>query len=131
MRLTLTHRLRPDRERVFAEPDVTHVQAEFDEVSRMLERSHPKIATIPAATCSRSAGSHQTLAADLVHKPVIKVVNKEINRRTDVSACSPLPNAAELLRLAGAVLVEQHEEWEATSPPPPLRGLHAPTGRPA
>lgn len=128
MRLTLTHRLRPDRERVFAQPDVTHVQAEFDEVSRMLERSHPKIATIPAGTSSRSAGSRQTLAADLVHKPVIKVVNKEIKRRTDLVGV--FPNSADLLRLAGTVLVEQHDEWEATSPPPPLRGLHAPTGRP-
>ncbi|KGJ72015.1 transposase, partial [Cryobacterium roopkundense] len=28
----------------FAQPDATHVQAQFDEVTRMLERSHPKVA---------------------------------------------------------------------------------------
>ena len=38
-------------------------------------------------------------------------VNKEIKRRTDVVRV--FPNPAALLRLAGSVLIEQHNEWEA------------------
>jgi len=99
---------------IFAQPDATHVQAQFDEVTRMLERSHPKVAHMlhdARADILAFCGFPPKHWRQVWSTNPIERLNKEIKRRTDVVGV--FPNPAALLRLAGAVLVEQHDEWEA------------------
>ena len=98
----------------FAQPDAEHVNTQFDEVTRMLNKSHPKVAAmlgdarddVLAFTGFPTRHWRQIWSTNPMER-----VNKEIKRRTDVVGV--FPNPAALLRLAGAVLVEQHDEWEA------------------
>jgi transposase-like protein len=99
---------------IFAQPDREHVNAQFDEVTRMLERSHPKVAGM--LTDARDDLLAFATFPDKHWRQIwstnpLERVNKEIKRRTDVVGV--FPNPAALLRLAGAVLVEQHDEWDA------------------
>ncbi len=99
---------------IFAQPDKEHVQAQFDEVVRMLDRSHPKVAEMLSDARDdllAFTGFPQKHWRQIWSTNPLERVNKEIKRRTDVVGV--FPNPAALLRLAGAVLVEQHDEWEA------------------
>ena len=99
---------------IFAQPDAKHVRDQFDEVAQMLERSHPKVATMlhdAKEDLLAFTGFPQKHWRQIWSTNPLERVNKEIKRRTDVVGV--FPNPAALLRLAGAVLVEQHDEWEA------------------
>ncbi len=98
----------------FAQPDATHVNTQFDEVTRMLTKSHPKVAAMlndAREDVLAFAGFPTRHWRQIWSTNPMERVNKEIKRRTDVVGV--FPNPAALLRLAGAVLVEQHDEWEA------------------
>lgn len=99
---------------VFAQPDAEHVAGQLTEVVTMLTRSHPKAAQmledaredVTAFASFPTAHWRQIWSTNPLER-----VNKEIKRRTDVVGV--FPNPAALLRLAGAVLIEQHDEWDA------------------
>ncbi|WP_426624464.1 IS256 family transposase [Leifsonia sp. McL0607] len=100
---------------IFAQPNAEHVFTQFDEVTRMLTRSHPKVAAMledAKDNVLAFTGFPQRHWRQIWSTNPLERVNKEIKRRTDVVGVFPTPAA--LLRLAGSVLIEQHDEWEAS-----------------
>ena len=99
---------------IFAQPHTKHVSTQFDEVTRMLQRSHPKVATmLDEARDDLLAFAYfpQKHWRQIWCENPLERVNEETKRRTDVVGV--LFNPSALLRLAGAILIVQHDEWEA------------------
>jgi putative transposase len=99
---------------IFAQPDQAQVREQLGVIAGMLGRQFPKV----EAMLHEAADDITAFAAfPLSHWKKIwstnplERLNKEIKRRTDVVGVFPNPGA--LLRLAGAVLVEAHDEWQA------------------
>ena len=100
---------------VFAQPDAEHVHSQLDVIATMLGRQFPAVQTM-----LREAKDELLAFTDFPVAHWKKVwstnplerLNKEIKRRTDVVGV--FPNPAALLRLAGAVLVEAHDEWQVS-----------------
>jgi len=98
---------------IFAQPDAEHVREQFDTIATMLGRQLPVVETmlrdaesdLLAFTAFPEAHWKKIWSTNPLER-----LNKEVKRRTDVVGVFPNPPA--LLRLAGAVLVEAHDEWQ-------------------
>jgi putative transposase len=100
---------------IFAQPDAAHVREQLGVIATMLGRQSAKVETmlrdatedLLAFTSFPTAHWKKIWSTNPLER-----LNKEVKRRTDVVGVFPNPEA--LLRLAGAVLVEAHDEWQAT-----------------
>jgi putative transposase len=100
---------------IFAQPDADHVTEQLDSIASMLGRQFP---TLEQLLRDAAVDLLAFTAFPVAHWKKIwstnplERLNKEIKRRTDVVGVFPNPEA--LLRLAGAVLVEAHDEWQVS-----------------
>jgi transposase-like protein len=97
---------------IFAQPDAAHVYEQFETIAVMLGRSLPKVEAM-----LEDAKDDLLAFASFPFEHWKKIwstnplerLNREVKRRTDVVGVFPNPEA--LLRLAGSVLIEAHDEW--------------------
>ena len=100
---------------IFAHTDPAEVAAQWDRVADTLAGSFPKVAAMMGEAKTdvlAFTAFPQAHWQKIWSNNPIERLNKEIKRRADVVEI--FPNPAAFLRLATAVVIEAHDEWQVT-----------------
>ena len=98
---------------VFAQPDATSAREQWRRVADNLRARYPKLAELmdaAAAAVLAYLAFPQAHWRQIWSNNPLERLNKEVKRRTDVVGI--FPNEAAVIRLVGAILAEQHDEWQ-------------------
>jgi len=100
---------------IFAQPDADSVHDQHSRIVAQLEGRFPDAAALldeAGPEILAFTGFPKEHWRQLWSKNSLERLNKEIRRRTDVVGI--FPDRTSIVRLVGALLAEQHDEWQVT-----------------